>query len=192
MRDTNLEGHAVRYYLPAQAWPLNPFTGAEEPSVHTATRPGEIAYRPAMERGPQGDFYAAGYLIEGFGATEKVVTLRKNYPDSLLAIEMLIIANCQAVVHAAEIFAEQNNGIYPSNVGVDTTPAGDTLTDILGGLLQNPITLAETEPVDGAAAAPGQTGYLVIIQGGFPVGCVVTGWGFWQELITLVSPPDLY
>ena len=65
-------------------------------------------------------------------------------------------SNCHTVQLAAEDFAVQNDGVYAGNVGVDTTPFGQTIIHMLpGGInLENPFTKAATEPVDGAAAAP--------------------------------------
>ena len=45
-------------------------------------------------------------------------------------------ANCEIVREAVEEFATRNNGVYASDVGVDETPDGDTVVDLLpGGLL---------------------------------------------------------
>jgi len=92
----------------------------------------------------------------------------------------MVIANCEAVVQAAEDFAAQNGGEYPHDVGSDETPAGDTLIDLLpaGILMTNPFTQANTEPSDGSAATEGQTGYVrVADSGGSTVGYYVTGVG---------------
>ena len=98
----------------------------------------------------------------------------------LSAQELQVLANCQAVQQAAEDFAAQNGGEYPRNVGADTTPGGDTLTDLLpsGILMMNPFTQANTEPIDGAAAVQGETGYTDVNDiGGVPVGYRITGIG---------------
>ena len=99
-------------------------------------------------------------------------------------------SNCHTVQLAAEDFAVQNNGVYAANIGADATPAGDTITDLLpsGALLENPFTKAATEPVNGAAATPGQTGYVVQVDAaGSNVGYNITGWGKDAMILTLTS-----
>jgi hypothetical protein len=46
-----------------------------------------------------------------------------------------------------------------------------------------------TEPINGAAASPGQTGYVPIVQGGINTGYTITGFGAQVTLITLSSYP---
>ncbi len=98
-------------------------------------------------------------------------------------------SNCHTVQLAAEDFAVQNNGVYAADVDVDVTPGGDTITAMLpSGLnLENPFTKLASEPVNGAAAAPGVTGYVPIIQAGVNVGYTITGWGKTAMVITLSS-----
>ena len=83
--------------------------------------------------------------------------------------------NCHNTALAAEDFAVQNAGFYSATVvplrGFFTDPGG------IGGFLENPYTHAMTEPVDGAAASAGQTGYAVLVQAAVSVGYVVTGFG---------------
>jgi len=98
-------------------------------------------------------------------------------------------SNCHTVQLAAEDFAVQNNGVYAANIGVDTTPAGDTMTALLpgGALLSNPFTKGVTEPVDVTAASEGQTGYVPIVQALSNVGYTITGYGKAAVVITLSS-----
>lgn len=98
-------------------------------------------------------------------------------------------SNCHTVQLAAEDFAVQNDGVYAGNVGVDATPAGQTITTMLPGgvLLENPFTKLPTEPIDGAAAAPGVTGYLPIVQNGVNVGYTITGAGKNSNVIITLS-----
>jgi prepilin-type N-terminal cleavage/methylation domain-containing protein len=106
------------------------------------------------------------------------------------AKEASVKSNCHTVQLAAEDFAVQNDGVYASNIGVDTTPSGDTITDMLPGgvLLENPFTKVATEPVDAAAATAGQTGYVVLVDGsGTNVGYTITGFGKTALVITLSS-----
>jgi type IV pilus assembly protein PilA len=95
------------------------------------------------------------------------------------AKEAAVKSNCHTVQLAAEDFAVQNDGVYSDDVGIDTTPAGQTITAMLPGaaLLENPFTKAATEPVDGAAAQPGESGYAPIIQNNVNVGYTITGVG---------------
>lgn len=83
--------------------------------------------------------------------------------------------NCHNTALAAEDFAVQNAGVYSANVA----PLRAFFTDPVGvaGFLLNPYTHGLTEPVDGAAAAPGQTGYVVVVQTGANVGYWITGFG---------------
>ncbi len=93
--------------------------------------------------------------------------------------EAVVKSNCHTVQIASEDFAIQNGGIYAADVDIDTTPSGSTLVDLLpkSRLLTNPFTRVETEPVNGAAADPGETGYLPIVQNGVPAGYNITGVG---------------
>ena len=107
------------------------------------------------------------------------------------AKEASVKSNCHTVQLAAEDFAVQNDGVYADNVGVDTTPGGDTITDMLpqGALLENPFTKAATEPVDGVPAAnPGETAYAPIVDAsGTNVGYDISGHGKTAVVISLTS-----
>jgi type IV pilus assembly protein PilA len=107
------------------------------------------------------------------------------------AKEASVKSNCHTVQLAAEDFAVQNDGVYAANVDADTTPSGDTINAMLpgGGSLENPFTKAATEPINGAAATAGQTGYVVVAQGGTNVGYTITGCGKVDgtTIITLTS-----
>ncbi len=95
------------------------------------------------------------------------------------AKEAAVKSNCHTVQLAAEDFAVQKDGVYASNVGVDTTPNGDTITAMLpgGALLENPFTKLGTEPMDGAAATSGQTGYVPVVLNLVNIGYSITGNG---------------
>jgi type II secretory pathway pseudopilin PulG len=97
------------------------------------------------------------------------------------AKEASVKSNCHTVQLAAEDYAVQNNGLY-SGVVANLVPM------LPGGLaLANPFTKAATEPVNGAAATSGQTGYVPIAQGGVNVGYTITGFGKTALVITLSS-----
>jgi hypothetical protein len=52
--------------------------------------------------------------------------------------------------------------------------------------LKNPFTRAATEPVDGAAATAGQTGYQPVVDGaGTNMGYVITGYGKTNTVLRL-------
>jgi len=93
--------------------------------------------------------------------------------------EAVVKSNCHTVQIAAEDFSLQNDGVYAIDVDVDAASSGETLEDLLprGGLLVNPFTKAATEPVNGAADDPGETGYEPIVSDGVCVGYNITGVG---------------
>lgn len=103
--------------------------------------------------------------------------------------EDLVMANCLAVQSAAEVFAAENSGIYPRDVASDTSSCGHTLLDLLpeGHRLENPYTKSQTEPVDGAASKPGETGYEPFIQNNFTVGYNITGYGEDTVIVKLTN-----
>lgn len=88
-------------------------------------------------------------------------------------------ANSHSVQIAAEDFAVKNDGFYAADLS-DVCPTGETIIDALpqNQRLSNPFTRARTEPVDGAAASLGETGYEPVVDGtGANVGYVITGHG---------------
>jgi prepilin-type N-terminal cleavage/methylation domain-containing protein len=95
------------------------------------------------------------------------------------AKEANVKSNCHTVQLACEEWSVMSMGIYPTDVGTDLTPAGNRLIDMLPGgiLLQNPFTRANTEPVDGVAANPGEIGYDPVVNGGIAVSYSITGAG---------------
>lgn len=88
-------------------------------------------------------------------------------------------SNSHTVQVAAEDFAVQSGGAYANDLS-DLTPAGLTMINALpqDQRLLNPFTRARTEPVDGAAAALGETGYEPVVDlSGANVGYIITGQG---------------
>jgi hypothetical protein len=60
-----------------------------------------------------------------------------------------------------------------------------------GMLLVNPAYFCRTEPVNGAAAVPGQTGYMVAINAQHqPTGYLITGYGMQDEIVQIYKDPD--
>lgn len=96
--------------------------------------------------------------------------------------------NCHTVQLVAEDFSVRNDGTYPSSTA-DTTPDGRSIVDLLPGgqRLENPWSGARSEPVDGQAAATGQTGYRPVVQGGATVGYIVDGYGRNSLVLTVQS-----
>ena len=93
------------------------------------------------------------------------------------AKEAAVKSNCHTVQLAAEDFAVQNNGVYAAIVADFANALPDNDGDGVADPLNNPFTNAATEPVDGAAAAPGATGYVPIVSGVVNVGYTITGFG---------------
>ena len=95
------------------------------------------------------------------------------------AKEAAVKSNCHTIQLAAEDFAVQNDGVYAADVDADATPSGQTIVDMLPGaaLLQNPFTKVATEPVNAAAAAAGESGYVPTAQNNVNVGYTITGVG---------------
>ena len=170
----------------------NPYTNLTwEPTFGFAAFPGQTGYFPYVIGVPP--YVTVGYLITGYGADGEVISL-SNLPRDMFYLEDQTIANCYTVLEAVEAFASENNGVYPTDIGADTTPSGKTVTDLLPGgrLLVNPYTLAATEPTNGSAAVPGGTGYLSIYAAGYAVGCRITAWGTETQIIEIapLSLPD--
>lgn len=118
----------------------------------------------------------------------------KEESDPILAreptLEDIVVANCYLVQEAAEAFASENTGLYPTDISLNQSAAGHTLVDLLpdSTYLVNPSTGLETEPWDGAAANPGETGYTVRSDTtGAPVGYTITGFGNNEIILTLVK-----
>lgn len=105
-----------------------------------------------------------------------------------LSVKARVLENCRIVQAAAERFAAENGGIYPGNLA-DETPAGDTVIDFLpdGRLLDNPVWEVATEPVSGAAASRGQTGYVSIYCDGQARGYTITGVGMGYYNIVVLT-----
>ena len=95
------------------------------------------------------------------------------------AKEASVKSNCHTVQLASEEWSVMAMGIYPADVDTDMTPAGDRLIDLLpnGVMLQNPFTKANTEPVNGVAANPGEIGYAPVVNGGVALSYSITGAG---------------
>ncbi len=95
--------------------------------------------------------------------------------------EARVKGNCHTVQLAAEDFSVQNDGVYAADLGTALPATGETLIGLLPGgrLLENPFTRLATEPIVGAAATVGQTGYSSVDPDGDgnPDGYAVTGFG---------------
>ncbi len=103
--------------------------------------------------------------------------------------EAAVKSNCHTVQVTAEDFSIQNGGVYADDTA-DVADSGVTLIDLLpmNERLDNPFTKAITEPVNGVAAAVGETGYAPIVNGsGINEGYTITGFGNTAMVITLTS-----
>jgi type IV pilus assembly protein PilA len=103
--------------------------------------------------------------------------------------EASIKSNCHTVQLAVEDFSVMTEGLYPTDVDSDTTPAGETLIDMLpdGNPLTNSFTHNATEPVNGTAMVQGQIGYAPILRNGIPTAYTITGFGSESTVITLTG-----
>jgi prepilin-type N-terminal cleavage/methylation domain-containing protein len=105
------------------------------------------------------------------------------------AREAGVKSNSHTVQVAAEDFAVQNVGFYAADVS-DMLSSGESIIDLLpqNQPLPNPFTRANTEPVDGAAANPGETGYEPVLDGsGANVGYIITGMGKTETLVRMTN-----
>ena len=106
------------------------------------------------------------------------------------AKEASVKENSHTVQLAAEDFAVQNNGVYAADISDVCALSGQTIVDMLpkSSALPNPFTRDLTEPIDGAAGAPGETGYEPIVDGsGIIIGYVITGYGRSNTVLRLSS-----
>lgn len=105
------------------------------------------------------------------------------------AKEASVKSNCHTIQLAAEDFSVQNDGVYAADLA-DALPSGDTLVLLLpaGALLENPFSKVADSPIDGAATAVGEAGYLVHVDAsGIPDGYTINGFGKTVEIISLTS-----
>ena len=102
-----------------------------------------------------------------------------NNSSGLSEIDQEILNNVMIVQEAIEAFRLVNCYMYPRDIGTDATQMGETLPELLPEerLMLNPITLARTEPVNGAAFYPGGIGYVVVDALALPVGYHLTAVG---------------
>ena len=187
INDVSAGGHTLLELLPDSICLENPATGeCTEPVDYTAWRSGQTAYRPLYIYDESlGRRFALGYVITGFAESARCITL-SNLSPSYYEKEERTIENCFAVMRAAEAFASENGGLYPQTTSAEKTPLGHTLIDLLpeGMRLENPYHLCRTEPIDGAAAVHGETGYMVCVNGEHqPAGYVITGVGDTYDFI---------
>jgi hypothetical protein len=173
--DTNSVGLTLVDYLPDGMLIENPYTGQRtEPVEGVASEPGQVGYSIKM-------WFPSYYAVTGFGEDSLAVIL-----TNMEELENRVVANCFTVQQAVEEYARLNGGEYPANVGVDTTPWGDTVICLLldGVLLENPLTCVATEPIDGAAVTPGQTAYAPYQNNlGINYGYQIIGGGVWGDVI---------
>jgi prepilin-type N-terminal cleavage/methylation domain-containing protein len=102
------------------------------------------------------------------------------------AREAQVKSTCHTVQLAAENFATQNDGVYPLNL-LTVSNFGETMVDLLPGgvLMENAWTEVRSEPRDGAPAAPGEVGFVSILNGGIITGYSVDGHGKTAIVLTV-------
>jgi hypothetical protein len=192
----NALGHTLIDFLPGGTYLVNPFDGARDQPLYIAPGfPGETDYLSFDDNrcghcGPPCD--PNGYMITGFGESGEILLVTQNWPDSLVALDALTIANCLLVQRAVERFAAENGGAYPRG-SWDLTPLGHTYVDFLpcGTLLRNPYHCQNTEPVDESAAQPGETGYVPMMQDGRWAGYWITGHGRRELIVEIGREPGV-
>ena len=92
------------------------------------------------------------------------------------AKESKVKENCHCLQLAVELYATGNDGIYCAD---DAGSINANIVPLLPAqqMLRNPFTAVRTEPVAGAAAAMGQSGYQVLAPLGVNTGYTITGFG---------------
>lgn len=94
-------------------------------------------------------------------------------------------AQTRGAAHTVQIVAEVYAAAHDGRYSVDAADLRPLMSR--GNLLQNAFTGVYSEPqFAAAAAAPGQVGIELILQGGEPVGYTVTGFGK-TELVTQLT-----
>ena len=188
----NDAGKWVHNYLPDGKMIANPFWLLNaNPTDGLATNEGNIGYAPIVDRG-----FNVGFTIRVIGREVGISILeheqRIDVPETFFQ-NLQVEDNARRVFEAAQEFALQNKGIFPTDANTATTQAGETLRDLLGDEIINPYTQVRNEPINGAAATRGQTGYQVLTDGIGIIGCTVTGVGDEDgvTLITLSTHPHL-
>jgi len=102
------------------------------------------------------------------------------------AKESKVKENCHCVQLVVELYATGNNGVYADDSDASIT---NNLVPLLPlqQKLRNPFTAVNTEPVSGAAATTGQTGYQVLAPFGVNISYVITGFGKTGMVLTVTS-----
>jgi len=108
--------------------------------------------------------------------------------------EEIVADNVELVKEASAVFAAGNNGVYPTDVDVQTTVDGHTLLALLPGgqRLINPYTGEFSEPRNGLASESGQVGYERLERFGRQTNAIVIN-GFWanEEIARFENVVDL-
>jgi len=168
----------------------NPYSGAlEPPANHSAAFAGQVGYARIRAQYPRA---IDGYVITAHDERHGIVFAISNI--GVGQVDAIVMSHCRTLLLAAERFAAENGGVYASDVGTDSTPYGHTVVDMLpnGCLMENPMTRALTEPVDGSAATGGQVGYAPVCMNGINVGCTISGTGRKDGIEIIIidhSPP---
>ena len=146
-------------YFPDGTLLVNPSTGAAtEPVEWDPKKHGSTSYNLLRDYADDWSLPTVGDRIVGRGEHGEFVL--SNAPV-VINKEQAVVRNCLAVRNAADAWAADNGGDYPFNFS-HVNSLGKTVYDYLPGgqLLENPFIQMATEPVMGAAASTGSTGYI--------------------------------
>jgi len=179
----------LKTYLPNAVFLTNPSTGAAtEPVEWEPGGPGSTACNLLREYDENYNLPAVGYRIVGRGEHGDYVL--SNAPV-VLNKEQIVVRNSLAVGNAADAWAADNGGDYPHNFS-DVNALGKTMYDYFPGgrLMENPFSRAATEPVMGAAASAGSTGYMACDMDGNGTAdtCHIDGMGSSNWYVIYMRP----
>ena len=191
-------GNSLAHFLPNGELLVNVYTHEpSEPGVCADPAPGRLIYIPAVEvysdtdPWPVPGYIVTGYMVAGpIRDSLTVVTERTAGPDSLHMRDALVITNCLLVHDAVAEWATASTDPYPGSVGQENDN-GDNIVDLLPGrrLLTNPYHGLQTEPINGVAAAWGQTGYVPKGDGfGAVIGYTITGYLYCGDTFQIDEP----
>jgi hypothetical protein len=168
-------GDVLTDLLPGGRLIVNPFSYVQDsPSDGDPTGvSGMVGYTP---QDPDGDGSWDGYQIDVVGAHPNIIIATRTRDTAEDGYVRYIASSLR---DAVEQFASQNGDVFPRNVGIDETPSGDTVLEILSCTCMNPYT--NTPAVRGGlAVSRGQVGYLPLEYNGDVVGYVINAMGIFD------------
>ena len=166
LNDQSDTGHAFLSFLPNDARIVNRFTDLATLPVYIGYPqwPGEIGIMLFPEWSNP-----VGYRVVGRGRDGELIRLEKliGVDPDLIAKHDAVMANVSATAAAADEF-KRRSGHFPSDVGAEQLPTGETMTDFLPGgtMLTNPSSGDPSDPCDGLPSYPSGVGYSPIDRDG--------------------------